>query len=133
MVLCLIATGCAKKATISKANTASKPVYFDFDKSVVKPEFEKQLNDVAHTKQMLSIVGHCDERGSDAYNMELGMKRALAVKDYLVGKGIEENKLQCSSLGERQPVCKEHNEDCWKQNRKAELLGTTVFGQTSWR
>ena len=66
-----------------------------------------------------SIEEHCDERGSREYNMALGERRAQAVKNYLVNLGISANRIKTVSYGEERPTALGHNEDAWKQNRRA--------------
>jgi len=69
----------------------------------------------------LSIEGHCDERGSDTYNLKLGIKRAQAVKEYLVRKGIEGSRLHTVSFGKRRPLARGQSEASFAQNRRFEL------------
>jgi len=64
------------------------------------------------------IEGHCDERGTNEYNLALGAKRAQAAKDYLVSLGVAENRLSTVSYGEEIPVCGEATESCWQKNRR---------------
>jgi peptidoglycan-associated lipoprotein len=66
----------------------------------------------------VEIEGHCDERGTNEYNLALGAKRAQAAKDYLVTLGIATERLSTISYGEEIPVCREQNESCWQQNRR---------------
>jgi peptidoglycan-associated lipoprotein len=66
----------------------------------------------------VQIEAHCDERGTNNYNLALADRRALAVKKYMAGQGIAENRMHLISYGEEKPFCQESNEDCWKQNRK---------------
>jgi peptidoglycan-associated lipoprotein len=68
------------------------------------------------------IEGHCDERGSREYNLALGERRALAVRAYLVGLGIDATRLQTKSYGEEQPVAMGHDESSWSRNRRAEFV-----------
>jgi peptidoglycan-associated lipoprotein len=72
----------------------------------------------------IEIVGHCDERGSDEYNMALGMRRANAAKQWLVDRGIAENRIVVKSMGEEQPAAMGANEDAWAQNRRDEFTIT---------
>ena len=67
------------------------------------------------------IEGHCDERGSDEYNLALGESRALAAKNYLVSLGINENRLSVISYGEEKPAVMGSDEEAWAQNRRAEF------------
>ncbi len=104
-----------------------KPIYFDFDKYDIKPEMEAVLTDNA--KQLLDnptvrvrLEGNCDERGTNAYNLALGEKRANAVKDFLVKYGISPDRIETVSYGEERPVCREHNENCWWRNRRVDFV-----------
>ena len=67
----------------------------------------------------MTIEGHCDERGSEEYNLGLGQRRADAAKQYLVSLGISADRVKTMSWGKEHPFCSEHNEDCWQQNRRA--------------
>jgi peptidoglycan-associated lipoprotein len=68
------------------------------------------------------IEGHCDERGTQAYNLVLGEKRAKAVRNYLADLGIDTKRLAVASYGKDRPFCREHNEDCYQQNRRGHLV-----------
>ena len=70
----------------------------------------------------LTIEGHCDERGSDEYNIALGDRRAQASKDYLVQVGILAAQLNLISYGKEKPVCQEHDEACWQRNRRIHIV-----------
>jgi peptidoglycan-associated lipoprotein len=67
---------------------------------------------------IVDIEGHCDERGTNDYNMALGAKRAQAAMDYLTTLGIAADRLSTTSYGEEVPVCQEHTEECWVKNRR---------------
>jgi len=66
----------------------------------------------------VQVEGHCDERGSEEYNIALGAKRAQAAKDYLVTLGVDGSRISTISYGKELPVCTEHDESCWAQNRR---------------
>ena len=68
------------------------------------------------------IEGNCDERGSTEYNLALGERRAMAVRAYLIGLGVDGARIQTKSYGEERPVCPEHDESCWSRNRRAEFV-----------
>ncbi len=70
----------------------------------------------------LTIEGHCDERGTQAYNQVLGEKRAKAVRNYLADMGIDVKRLGVASYGKDRPFCREHTEDCYQQNRRGHLV-----------
>jgi peptidoglycan-associated lipoprotein len=66
----------------------------------------------------VQVEGHCDERGSEEYNMALGAKRAQSAKDYLETLGIPGNRISTISYGKELPICTDHDESCWSQNRR---------------
>ncbi len=70
----------------------------------------------------ISVAGNADERGTEEYNMALGDRRAHAVADYLRSLGASEQQLQTVSYGKEQPLCRDHDEQCWAQNRRADLM-----------
>ena len=71
---------------------------------------------------LITIEGHCDERGSERYNLVLGDRRANAVRDHLIALGIAANRIEVISYGEERPFCEEHNEECWQSNRRASFV-----------
>lgn len=101
-------------------------IHFDFDKYNLRPDARDIMARNAallqeHSSAVIRIEGHCDERGSDAYNMALGERRANAAKDYLVKYGISADRLSTISYGESRPIAIGSNEDAWAQNRRAEF------------
>jgi peptidoglycan-associated lipoprotein len=99
-------------------------ILFDYDKYEVKETYKQTLQSVSlwMSKNMtarLSLEGHCDERGTNEYNLALGDRRAKAVKDYLVSLGVASGRIDVISYGEEKPICKEQSEDCWAKNRRA--------------
>ena len=123
--------GCAqqqKKPKAAAPTAGLQRINFDFDKSNIKPEFEPVLKGnadwmSAHPKSKVTIEGHCDERGSIEYNIGLGDRRANSAKSYMTKLGIGADKLSTISYGKERPLCTEHNEGCWWQNRRAEFVG----------
>ena len=113
-------------------HTYQAETLFDFDKSVIKPEGKKVLDDLV-TKlntvnlEVIIAVGHTDSIGSDSYNMQLGSRRANAVKAYLLSKGIEKNRVYTESKGERQPIADNKTAQGRAKNRRVEVevIGTT--------
>jgi len=108
-------------------NDNVKPIYFDFDKSVIRPGDAKTLDASAawlkqNANQLLLIEGHCDERGTNEYNLALGDRRAKAAMNYLVAQGISADRMTIVSYGEERPVCTEHNEACWSKNRRDQFM-----------
>ncbi|MBI5849334.1 MAG: peptidoglycan-associated lipoprotein Pal [Nitrospirae bacterium] len=109
--------------TESRENLFSD-LLFDYDKYDVKDSYKQALQAVSawmakNTTARLSIEGHCDERGTNEYNLALGDRRAKAVKDYLVSLGVASGRVDVISYGEEKPACKEQTEDCWAKNRRA--------------
>ena len=76
----------------------------------------------SHAQAKVEVEGHCDERGTVEYNLALGAKRARAARDYLVSLGVAPERLSTISYGEELPLCREPEESCWQQNRRAHFL-----------
>ena len=109
-----------------EARSELKPIHFDFDKYAIRTGDAKILDANAewlraNPDSLLLIEGHCDERGTNEYNMALGDRRAKATANYLLGRGVKASQVTTISYGEERPACTEHNESCWSQNRRAEL------------
>jgi len=106
---------------------AVKDAFFNYDKSDIRPDAKESLTKNAeflnlHREIRFTIEGHCDERGSEEYNIGLGDRRATAAKKYMVSLGIDESRIQTTSYGKERPFCTEHNESCWQQNRRAHFV-----------
>ncbi|MEZ4332308.1 MAG: OmpA family protein [Myxococcota bacterium] len=105
--------------------TTLAPIYFDLDKSEIKPQFESILESAAAQLKSSGgsavIEGHCDERGSDEYNVALGERRAVSVRRYLYNLGVPVSQLSVISYGEARPAVSGHNETAWSLNRRAEI------------
>lgn len=103
------------------------PVYFDTDSSLLRPGARQALKEhaeriVAHPEWgTLVIEGHCDERGSEEYNLALGERRAAGVAQYLVDLGVPEGRLEVRTYGEARPAVPGSTEAAWQKNRRAEL------------
>lgn len=102
-------------------------VYFDFDQSVLRSDARTALEENskllrAGLSSKVLIEGHCDERGTSAYNLILGESRAKSVKRYLENLGIPSTQLQVVSYGKERPFCREHNDSCWASNRRAHFV-----------
>ncbi|MFQ5848538.1 MAG: peptidoglycan-associated lipoprotein Pal [Candidatus Methylomirabilales bacterium] len=100
-----------------------KGVFFDFDKAVLRKDAKRTLEAnirwlKANPQIRVVIEGHTDERGSAAYNLALGERRAKVVRDYLVARGIDASRLVTISRGETQPVTRGHDESAWQRNRR---------------
>ena len=157
VILALFVTGCAKQPAVTQAAAppptgapvaaapappvvtarpapkefAPEPqlpdIYFDFDKSAIRPDAAKVLQASAewlngHADRALLIEGHCDERGTEAYNLALGDRRAHATRNFLVAHGVIARRINVISYGTEQPQCSEHNEECWSLNRRAHFV-----------
>lgn len=110
-----------------KTLPAERAVYFAFDKSDITAEGAAILNTnaawlAAHPKRTATVEGNCDERGGREYNLALGQRRADAVKAYLVDHGVNAANISTASFGEENPVCRGAGENCWSQNRRADIV-----------
>ena len=99
------------------------PIYFDFDKSVLRNDSRETLSELAQWLKNnpsvdIRIDGHCDERGSNEYNLALGENRSASAKIYLVYLGVSPDRLETLSYGEEKPSCSESTESCWSKNRR---------------
>ena len=101
-----------------------KDAYFDYDKADIRPDQVSKLQSNAqwlrdNANVRLTIEGHCDERGSEEYNIGLGDRRANAVKEFLVSQGLPVARVNTISYGEERPQCRDATEDCYQKNRRA--------------
>lgn len=101
-------------------------IHFDFDRSNIRAGDAAVLDGKvpllrANPALRIRIAGHCDERGSDEYNLALGNRRAASAKRYLVNQGIDESRIEIVSYGEERPMAMGSNEEAWSQNRRAEF------------
>ena len=127
----------SSSAAVSSGSTVSAPtpgsaeefitvgdrVYFDLDKSEIRSSDASTLNDQAawlkrYPNVTIVIEGHCDERGTREYNLALGERRANAVKEYLVSRGIPASRIDAISYGKERPAVLGSNESAWQQNRR---------------
>ena len=104
-------------------------VFFDLNKEVLRDDAKPALQkDADWLKKWGSVAvtleGHCDSRGSAEYNLGLGNRRAITVKDYLVSLGVPASRITVVSKGKEQPFCNEENESCWQQNRRGHFVIT---------
>jgi len=123
--------GCPDRGRVVVTDTSIEildMVYFEYDKAIIKKESYPILDAVAATLQgnpsisLIEIQGHTDERGDDAYNLDLSDRRAHSVRDYLIGKGVDEKRLTAQGYGETQPLDRNHNEAAWAKNRRVAFL-----------
>jgi peptidoglycan-associated lipoprotein len=106
--------------------TLGAMIHFDLDKSNIRPDDAGVLDQKvailqANPDLRIRIGGHCDERGSDEYNLALGNRRAQAAKQYLVSHGIDAGRIETQSWGEEKPLVDGHDESAWSQNRRDEF------------
>jgi len=117
----------ARAAELTGARaTLTQAIHFDFDASEIlaadKPVLDRKAGVLGANKPIrIRVEGNTDERGSDEYNLALGMRRAAAAKLYLTRRGIDASRIETVSYGEERPVCQEHDEACWAKNRRAEF------------
>jgi len=114
--------------------TYAADAFFDFDKAVLKPEGKAKLDDLVGKVQGINLeviiaVGHTDSVGTDAYNQKLSVRRAEAVKAYLVSKGIEKNRVYTEGKGEKQPVADNKTAEGRAKNRRVEIEVVGTRGQ----
>jgi len=106
-----------------------KDVIFDYDKADIRADQVSVLQGnaawlKANANVRFTIEGHCDERGSEEYNLGLGDRRSNVVKEFLIGQGIPANRINTISYGEERPVCREQTEECYTKNRRAHFAVT---------
>jgi peptidoglycan-associated lipoprotein len=108
---------------------AKRSVYFDFDKSDIKPDFRPLVEAHAgymtsHDSATVRIEGNCDERGSREYNLALGQRRADSVRKAMVLLGVSDQRIETISWGEEKPRATGHDEAAWSQNRRSDIIYT---------
>lgn len=116
-----------RKITAARNLFMNEDIYFDFDRSDLKPETQEILKGKAdwlrsNSGESVIIEGHCDERGTNDYNLALGDRRAQSAKNFLKDLGIEKSRLTTISYGEERPADPRHNEDAWSKNRRAHFV-----------
>lgn len=110
-----------------RSKFSADTVYFDLDSSSVKGGEKSKLEDIANYFKSnptgdLLIEGHCDERGTEGYNLALGDKRANSLREYLVNLGVPAERVQTVSFGEAKPAVEGHNDAAWSKNRRGEFV-----------
>jgi len=123
--------GCPDRGRVVVTDTSIEildVIYFEYNSDVIKPASYPILDAVAATMQgnpsiqLIEIQGHTDERGDDAYNLDLSDRRAKSVLKYMVGKSVDANRLTSQGYGETQPLDRAHNEKAWSKNRRVAFL-----------
>lgn len=122
----LLSVNCQnKKVSTSTQSGGLKSVYFDFDNSFIRNDQVTALQGNATYLKGASgaatIEGHCDERGTNEYNLALGQRRADSARNYLMNLGVAAANMRTVSFGEEKPVCTESGENCWWKNRRADF------------
>lgn len=102
-------------------------VLFDYDKYDVKESYKEEMQAVSawmtkNSSATISLEGHCDDRGTNEYNLALGDRRAKSVKDFLISLGVQSSRIETISYGEEKPLCTEQSEECWAKNRRAHFV-----------
>lgn len=115
-----------QKGTLGKGAVEGplRDVNFDYDRYDLRPDMREILKShaawlKANPQVTVQVEGHCDDRGTNEYNLALGAKRAETVKRYFIDLGIPPSRLSTISYGEELPLCKEQDEACWAKNRRA--------------
>ena len=109
-----------------------QPVYFDTDQAVLRADARASLDARAEAIRqhpelgLVTIQGHCDERGSEEYNLALGKRRAAAVERYLMDLGVPASRLETMTYGESRPAVPGHDETAWRYNRRSELASEAI-------
>ena len=114
------------KSTEAVRTLLATLIHFDYDKAIIRGGDAAVLDTQVAILQAnpglrIRISGHCDERGSDEYNLALGNRRATAAKQYVVSHGIDASRIETASYGEERPLAQGHDEEAWAQNRRDEF------------
>ncbi|MFH0924786.1 MAG: peptidoglycan-associated lipoprotein Pal [bacterium] len=117
------------KKSVGELASIFKNIYFDYDSTVIKNQNRPILDNIAdwlrsNKSVYVMVEGHCDERGTNEYNLSLGEKRALSIRSYLIRLGISSDRLHTTSYGEEKPVAFNHDEAAWARNRRGKFLIT---------
>jgi peptidoglycan-associated lipoprotein len=111
-----------------------KDIHFDFDQYDIRLDAKPILQAIAswllkNTSVNILTEGHCDERGTDEYNLALGDRRAKATRDYLTALGVPSNRIEMLSYGEEKPLCTDNTEECWARNRRVHFVTLKEAGK----
>jgi peptidoglycan-associated lipoprotein len=120
----------SKATLLAEKNGWIRDAFFDFDSTAIRPEAGKNLQATAqwlrdHGRFHVLVEGHCDERGTEQYNLALGEKRAWEAKEYLAVLGIDPQKMTTISYGKDKPFEQGHDEEAWASNRRAHVVLTS--------
>jgi peptidoglycan-associated lipoprotein len=126
-IVAVLAVNCQNKKMSSSPSSSSglRSVYYDFDNSFIRNDQVSTLQgNAAYLKSSsgsVTIEGHCDERGTNEYNLALGQRRSDSARDYLMNLGVSSGMMRTVSYGEEKSVCYDHDESCWWKNRRADF------------
>ncbi|MBI5142059.1 MAG: peptidoglycan-associated lipoprotein Pal [Nitrospirae bacterium] len=117
----------SKTAAATTSRNGFSDIHFDYDRYDIRPDEKPVLGKVVdwlmnNPKSRLTIEGHCDERGTNEYNLALGERRASAAMKFLTAMGIDKGRTATVSYGEERPVDTGHNEEAWAMNRRAHFV-----------
>lgn len=106
---------------------AFENIHFDFDKYYIRDDAKPTLQSVSdwlvkNKSVKMLLEGHCDEWGTNEYNLALGERRAKSTRDYLISSGVVKDRFDMISYGEERPLCAEHNRECWQKNRRVQFI-----------
>lgn len=128
LVILMSAVNCQNGKRISDTTSGGsglRSIYFDYDQSFIRNDQTAALQgNASYLKSHggnATIEGHCDERGTNEYNLALGQRRSDAARNYLMNLGVSSAGMRTVSYGEEKPVCYEHDESCWWKNRRADF------------
>jgi peptidoglycan-associated lipoprotein len=126
----------ASAEAVARCVGDDKAVYFGFDKADLDDASRNTLDKMADCLKaargaQILVEGHCDQRGTTEYNIQLGDRRAEAVKKYLVNLGLQGSAVRTTSYGKEKPVCNEQNESCWAKNRRGVVRPAGAGGSSS--
>jgi len=111
----------SKRMNLEEAGLSD--IYFEFDSYEIQDKYKDKLmtlaNKLLDTGASVLIEGHCDDRGTNEYNLALGDRRAKAAKDFLKAAGVPASRIETISFGEEKAVCSQQTESCWTKNRRA--------------
>ncbi|MBI4690919.1 MAG: peptidoglycan-associated lipoprotein Pal [Nitrospirae bacterium] len=102
-------------------------IHFDFDQYYIRDDAKPTLQGVSdwlikNKSAKMLLEGHCDEWGTNEYNLALGERRAKSTKDYLVSSGVDKDRFNMISYGEERPLCREQTKECWQKNRRVQFV-----------
>ncbi len=122
-----VAAETPKEERAAPAIAGLQPIYFDFDRALIRADAESVMKVnaewlKANPNVKIVIEGNCDERGTKEYNQALGQRRALGAKKYLTNLGIAAERISLISYGKDKPSCNGENEECWQKNRRDDLV-----------